>query len=99
MPLSLPPLLPGGLPLLGHLRAFYRDRTARLRRGYATCGSAPDVLIHGENALICQRFRNADNTSATPPGCGMWGYDLFEANMPSEKMRWIAAYGVRNVRS
>jgi predicted HTH transcriptional regulator len=35
-------------------------------------GSAPDVLIHGENALICQRFRNADNTSATPPARAPW---------------------------
>ena len=35
---SLPPLLPGGMPLLGHLRAFYRDRTHLLNQGYAACG-------------------------------------------------------------
>ncbi len=38
MSLSLPPLVPGGMPLLGHLRAFYRDRMQVLRRGYAACG-------------------------------------------------------------
>ena len=38
MPPSLPSLLPGGMPLLGHLRAFYRDRTQVLNRGYTACG-------------------------------------------------------------
>src|SRR5438128_11684390 len=38
MSLLLPPLLPGGMPLLGHLPAFYRDRMQVLRRGYAACG-------------------------------------------------------------
>jgi sterol 14-demethylase len=38
MSLSLPPLLPGGMPLLGHLPAFYRDRIQVLQRGYALCG-------------------------------------------------------------
>jgi hypothetical protein len=38
MPLSLPPLLPGGIPLLGHLPAFYRDHMQVLDRGYALCG-------------------------------------------------------------
>src|SRR5215813_1820485 len=38
MSLSLPPLVPGGMPLLGHLRAFYRDRMQVLRRGYTACG-------------------------------------------------------------
>jgi sterol 14alpha-demethylase len=38
MPLPLPPLLPSGIPLLGHLRAFYRDRMQVLQRGYAVCG-------------------------------------------------------------
>jgi hypothetical protein len=34
---SLPPLLPDGMPLLGYLPAFYRNRMQVLQRGYTTC--------------------------------------------------------------
>src|SRR5712691_6490970 len=52
MPPSLPPLLPGGMPLLDHLRAFYRDRTHLLRQGYAACGPIFRLRLGPQSAVV-----------------------------------------------
>jgi sterol 14-demethylase len=52
MPPSLPPLLPGGMPLLGHLRAFYRDRMHLLRQGYAACGPLFRLRLGPQSAVV-----------------------------------------------
>jgi sterol 14alpha-demethylase len=52
MLLSLPPLLPGGMPLLGHLRAFYRDRMQVLRRGYAACGPIFRLRLGPQSVVV-----------------------------------------------
>src|SRR4030095_1471552 len=52
MSLSLPPLLPGGIPLLGHLPAFYRDRMQVLHRGYAVCGPICRLRLGPQSMVV-----------------------------------------------
>ena len=71
MLLSLPPLLPGGMPLLGHLPAFYRDRMQVLRRGYAACGPIFRLRLGPQSMVVLVGptynaffFEHTDNTLA-----------------------------------
>src|SRR5437870_13225898 len=52
MSLLLPPLVPGGMPLLGHLPAFYRDRMQVLHRGYAACGPIFRLRLGPQSVVI-----------------------------------------------
>src|SRR5262245_15846474 len=52
MPLPLPPLLPGGMLLLGHLPAFYRDRMQVLQRGYDLCGPIFRLRLGPQSLVI-----------------------------------------------
>src|SRR5947199_2709722 len=52
MSLLLPPLLPGGMPLLGHLPALYRDRMQVLRRGYAACGPMFHLRLGPQSMVV-----------------------------------------------
>ncbi len=52
MPLPLPPLVPGGMPLLGHLPAFYRDRMQVLRHGYAVCGPIFRLRLGPQSVVV-----------------------------------------------
>src|SRR5215831_9002274 len=71
MPLPLPPLLSGGVPLLGHLHAFYRDRMQVLQRGYALCGPIFRLRLGPQSMVVLVGppyheffFEHTDNTLA-----------------------------------
>jgi len=65
MSLSLPPLLPGGMPLLSHLHAFYRDRMQVLCRGYATCGPMFRLRLAPQSmAVLVEPGRNTPSLYA-----------------------------------
>src|SRR5574341_779545 len=58
--------------------------------GYTSIADGRACIVHSHGALWL----------LAPPCCRQSspGYGLFEAKIPSEKMRLITAYGVRNVR-
>ncbi len=49
---SLPPLLPGRLPLLGHLLALRRDPIGLMQRVHEVCGTAGTVDLAGHRVVL-----------------------------------------------
>lgn len=51
-PAPTPPLLSGGLPLLGHALAFARDRGAVFKRGHASLGNVFSIRLGTQRAAV-----------------------------------------------
>jgi sterol 14-demethylase len=52
LPKKRPPVLPGGLPLIGHTLSFVRDLEGLLRRAREECGDVVSIPIVGRSIIL-----------------------------------------------